>query len=228
MEFIMKKLNLTKIIGALIGILFIGIGVAWNAANGLGNDPIGLVYDGMRNTLSLTSGQLGMVSNIINLTLITLLFIIGRRYVNLGTVIYILPYGLSVSLGSRLYDALHVISPAGHILAALAGCLFIYLGVALYIAVDIGLDPFTGIVMVIRDKLKLDFKKVKIGFDITMIILGTLLGGSLGIVTILTALTAGPCIQWLASTMNTLLLNRDSRSPQKNGDKDPQEYCGEC
>ncbi len=224
----MKKLNLTKILGALIGILFVGIGVAWNAANSLGNDPIGLVYDGMRNTLGLTSGQLGMVSNIINLSLITLLFILGRRYVNLGTVIYILPYGLSVNLGSRLYEALHVTSLTGQIGIALAGCLFIYLGVALYIAADIGLDPFTGIVMVIRDKLKLDYKKVKIGFDITMILLGTLLGGDLGIVTILTALTAGPCIQWLASVMTTLLFSNGSHSFKKNRDTDPQEYCSEC
>jgi uncharacterized membrane protein YczE len=224
----MKKFNLTKIMGALIGILFIGIGVAWNAANGLGNDPIGLLYDGMRNTLSLTSGQLGLVSNIINLTLITLLIIIGRRYINLGTIIYILPYGFSVNLGSRLYEALQVSSLAGRIGAALAGCLLIYLGVALFIAVDIGLDPFTGIVMVIRDKLKLDYKKVKIAFDITMIIIGTLLGGTIGIVTILTALTAGPCIQWLASVMTTLLFRRGSRSLPKNCDTKPQEYCSEC
>lgn len=224
----MKKLSLTKIIGALIGILLIGIGVAWNAANGFGNDPIGLLYDGMRNALNLTSNQLGMVSNIINLALITLLLIIGRKYVNLGTVIYILPYGLSVNLGSRLYEALQVTSPAGQIGAAFAGCLFIYLGVAIYIAVDIGLDPFTGIVMVIRDKLKLDYKKVKIAFDITMIIIGALLGGTLGIVTILTALTAGPCIQWLASGLTALLQIRDSRSLLKKGDRNTQEYCNEC
>lgn len=214
--------------GALIGILFVGIGVAWNASNGLGNDPIGLLYDGMRNTLSLTSGQLGMVSNIINLILITLLLIIGRRYINLGTIIYILPYGFSVSLGSRLYEALHVSSLAGQIGAALAGCLLIYLGVALFITVDIGLDPFTGIVMVIRDKLKLDYKRVKIGFDLTMIIFGALLGGTLGIVTILTALTAGPCIQWLVSVMTTLLFSKGNRSLPKNSDSNQQKYCSEC
>lgn len=224
----MKKLNLIKIMGALIGILLIGIGVAWNASNGLGNDPIGLIYDGMRNTLSLTSGQLGMVSNIINIALITLLLIIGRRYINLGTIIYILPYGFSVSLGSRLYEALQVSSRAGQIGVALAGCLLIYLGVALFITVDIGLDPFTGIVMVIRDKLRLDYKKVKIGFDLTMIIIGALLGGTLGIVTILTALTAGPCIQWLAAVMTTLLYYRDSRSLPKSSESNSQEYCSEC
>ncbi len=224
----MKKFNLIKIIGALIGILFIGIGVAWNAANGLGNDPIGLVYDGMRNTLHLTPGQLGMVTNIINLSLITLLFFIGRRYVNLGTVIYILPYGFSVSLGSKLFEALQITTLIGHIGAAVAGCLLIYLGVAIYITVDIGLDPFTGIVMVIRDKLKLDFRKVKIAFDITMILLGALLGGALGIVTILTALTAGPCIQWLAAVLTALTRERGNRSAQELSEKHTQEYCSEC
>ncbi len=224
----MMKINMTKIAGALIGILLIGFGVAWNSANGLGNDPIGLVYDGMRNTLSLTPGQLGMVSNIINLVLISLLFIIGRNYVNLGTVIYILPYGLSVSLGSRLYEALQINTPAGHFGAAFAGCLFIYLGVAIYITVDIGLDPFTGIIMVLRDKLKQDFKRVKIAFDISMIILGSLLGGTLGIITILTALSAGPCIQWFASGMASFLQYMDNRSLHKKDNNETQEYCSEC
>lgn len=224
----MKKINFIKIISALIGILSIGIGVAFNAANGLGNDPIGLVYDGMRNALSLTPGQLGLVSNIINLTLIILLLMIGRRYLSLGTVIYILPYGLSVSLGSKLYEAIQVSSLAGRIGVSIAGCLLIYIGVAIYITVDIGLDPFTGIVMVIRDKLKLDYKKVKIAFDLIMILIGTLLGGTLGVVTIITALTAGPTIQWLAAGMTALLNERNIPSMQKTTDKSTAEYCSEC
>lgn len=57
---------------------------------------------------------------------------------------------------------------------------------------DIGLDPFTGVVMVIRDKVKSDFKKTKILFDIVMVIIGVILGGKLGIITIFTAITAGP------------------------------------
>ena len=193
-----------KITFALLGILFIGVGVAFNVANQLGNDPIGLIYDGMLQYLGLSTASLGMVSNIINASLIALLLIIGRRYINIGTLIYILPYGFFVNFGSQLYRTFAISTMNSRILMGVLGCLMIYLGVAIFIAVDIGLDPFTGIVMVGKDLLKADFKKVKIAFDLTLILIGFLLGGKVGTITILTALTAGPTIQWLAARLQSM------------------------
>ena len=40
---------------AVAGILLVGTGVAFNAAAALGNDPVGIVYDGIRNTANLSS-----------------------------------------------------------------------------------------------------------------------------------------------------------------------------
>lgn len=201
----MKKFNITKITFALFGILFIGVGVAFNVANQLGNDPIGLIYDGMLQALDLSASSLGMVSNIINASLIGLLLIIGRRYINIGTVIYILPYGLFVNMGSQLYRAFAIDTLSGRITMGILGCALIYLGVAIFIAVDMGLDPFTGIVMVACDKFNADFKKVKIIFDLSLILIGTLLGGKVGAITIITALTAGPSIGWLARRISSFI-----------------------
>jgi uncharacterized protein len=204
----MKKINVTKIIMALFGILLVGIGVAFNVANQLGNDPIGIIYDGMLQAFGLSETSLGTVSNLINVSLIGLLLIIGRRYINIGTVIYILPYGLFVNLGLQLYRAFSIDTLGGRILMGSLGCTMIYLGVAIFIAMDIGLDPFTGIVMVIRDRFQVDFKKVKILFDLSLIGLGILLGGRLGAITIVTALTAGPSIGWLANRFSALTRDR--------------------
>jgi hypothetical protein len=49
---------------------------------------------------------------------------------------------------------------------------------------------------------------VKIGFDLTMIVLGTVLGGKLGAVTIVTALTAGPVIQFFSNFWKKCGLDR--------------------
>lgn len=75
----------------------------------------------------------------------------------------------------------------------------------MYITADIGLDPFTGLVMVIRDRVGKEYRIVKICFDTGCIVLGTLLGGKLGVITMITALTAGPVIQFLAEKMQKLL-----------------------
>lgn len=83
------------------------------------------------------------------------------------------------------------------ILGSAAGCFLIYMGIALYIAVDIGMDPMSGMPLVIRDRMHWDYKKAKWLFDGTITVVGFLLGGRLGIITVITAFTAGPCIQFL-------------------------------
>ena len=193
-----------KLILAAAGILLVGTGVAFNAAAALGNDPVGIMYDGIRNTANLSPSQLGVASNIVNVALMILVFCLDRHYVNIGTFIYILPYGAAVSLGGRLYAALFPAQTlAFQAMGAAAGCLMLYTGVAMFITADIGLDPFTGVVMVIRDKVGRQYRVVKICFDIGCIILGSVLGGKLGIITIITALTAGPVIQLLSDKMKS-------------------------
>ena len=73
-----------KIVLAAAGIVMVGMGVAFNAAAALGNDPVGIVYDGIRNTAQLSAGQLGMASNIVNIVLMILVFCLDRHYVNIG------------------------------------------------------------------------------------------------------------------------------------------------
>ncbi len=198
----MKKERLISLILAVVGVILVGTGVAFNAAAALGNDPVGIVYDGIRNAARLSPEQLGIASNIVNVVLITIVFFAGRHYVNIGTFIYVVPYGLSVSLGGKLYHMLFQTQDLlFQILGATLGCLLLYTGVAMFITADIGLDPFTGIVMVIRDRLNKEFKYVKVGFDIGCILLGVLLGGKIGAITVITALLAGPFIQLLSDIL---------------------------
>lgn len=200
------KISMKAVLSAVLGMFFVGLGVAFNNQAGLGNDSIGIIYDGVRNTANLSTQQLGTASNIINIGLSIILLLIGRRYINIGTLIYILPYGFFVDIGTKIYSLLPFTDMLiVRILAATVGSLSLYLGVGIFIATDIGLDPFTGLVMVIKDKLNKEYAPVKIIFDITMIVIGILLGGKFGIITLVTALTAGPIIQFFSKRVRKLL-----------------------
>ena len=202
----LKKEKLVSLILAVIGVMLVGTGVAFNAAAALGNDSVGIVYDGIRNVARLSPEQLGVASNIVNVALIVVVFFTGRHYVNIGTFIYIIPYGVAVDFGGKLYHMLFQVQTLPfQITGAALGCLLLYTGVAMFITADIGLDPFTGIVMVIRDRLKKEYKYVKIGFDIVCIILGFSLGGKLGAITVITAFLAGPYIQFLSDILKKLV-----------------------
>lgn len=202
----LSKIDVRKCLIAVVGILLVGVGVSFNAMAHLGNDPVGIFYDGIRNALGLTAEQLGMASNIVNIALVVVLIFTGRKYLNLGTVIYIVPYGLCVDLGTFLYTKIFTANALwSQIEGSVVGCLLIYTGVAIFIAVDIGLDPMTGTAMVLKDALKWDFKKAKWLFDGVMTLLGFILGGTLGVVTIITAITAGPMIQWISGYMKKVI-----------------------
>lgn len=58
--------------------------------------------------------------------------------------------------------------------------------------------------MIIKDRLKKEYRSVKIGFDICCIVTGTLLGGNVGVITVITALSAGPVIQFIADQMKKI------------------------
>ena len=112
-----------------MGIILVGTGVAFNAAAALGNDPVGIVYDGIRSALNLSSEQLGMASNIVNIVLVVIIFFWERHYVNIGTFIYIIPYGFVVDLGGRLYHMLFKVQTLPvQIAGAAIGCFLLYMG----------------------------------------------------------------------------------------------------
>ncbi len=80
------------------------------------------------------------------------------------------------------------------IIASAIACLMLFIGGAIFISLNIGLDPFTSLIMIVRDKTKKSFRIIKIVTDMGFLILGWILGGKVGIVTIVCAICAGPCI----------------------------------
>lgn len=202
------KITIKSILAAVFGVLLVGIGVAFNNCAEFGNDSVGIVYDGIRTFGGMDQAQLGMASNVVNISLLVLLFFIGRRYVSIGTFVYLLPYGFCVDAGNYLYRLFASSeSTVMRVVFSVIGCTLLCLGVAIYITVDIGVDPFTGIVLVIRDKLKKEYRYVKIGFDITLIVIGTILGGKLGVVTVITAFAVGPLIQFFSGLLKKIWSN---------------------
>lgn len=207
-----NRLSLKKISVAMIGIFLVCIGVAFNNNTGLGNDPVGIIYDGLRSFFHIPIVQLGFVSNFINIALIVVLLLIGRHYVNIGTFMYLIPYGLFITIGSHLYPVLFQSNAIGvRLLGGLTGITLYYIGISLFVAADIGVDPFNGFMLTIRDKTGWSIRRSKITFDVVLMTSGFLLGGKFGLITIVTALTTGPTIQALGTWIQKhILFERES------------------
>lgn len=199
------RFTIKRITLAMIGIFLVCIGVAFNNNTNLGNDPVGIIYDGIRVTFGVPKINLGIVSNFINIGLLILLFIVGRHYANLGSLMYLIPYGFFILIGSHLYLTLF---PANtqlmRITGGIIGISLYYLGISLFICADMGVDPFSGFMLALRDHMGWSLRRSKITFDVVLIFIGILLGGKFGVITLITVCTTGPAIQYLSGKFKKL------------------------
>lgn len=197
-----------KVMLSFLGILLVGVGISLNAMAGLGNDPVTIFYDGIKNIAGLSQEQLGVATNMVNWGLMVLVFFLDKHYVNIGTFIYIIPLGTIIDSATKIIESLHISHTImARSLMSASGCIILAMGLGLFIAIDIGVDSFTGIVLILRDKTKKPYKMVKICFDFTCVLMGILLGGKFGIVTLLTAIFTGILISYFSTIAKKLLLN---------------------
>lgn len=193
---------LLRVVLAFLGMAFMGVGIAFNACVGLGSDPISVFSYGVHNFFGVS---LGTAFNITNYTLLLIVLIFGRRYINIGTLIHTLFLGFFVNLGSNLYAIvknlfLHL-SGAGavavQVATALVAYMLLFFGTALLIAANIGLDVWTGLAMLLRDRINKEYKFFRVAIDVFSVVAGFLLGGrdAIGVPTVLASWFGGPTIQ---------------------------------
>ncbi|MBL4935608.1 hypothetical protein JK636_07535 [Clostridium sp. YIM B02515] len=203
-ETLLRKLPI-----ALAGVILVGFGLAFNSAGRLGNDPVAVLYDGVRSILGFPIEKLGLVTNMVNVVFLAIVLIFNRKYINIGTFIYALPLGNFISLGFKLHDVLNIPGTmGGRILTSFLGCTMLFLGVGIFIAMNIGMDPVTGVTMIVRDKMRRQYKVAKVMCDIISLAVGFSFGGKVGAVTVIAALIAGPIIQKVSETFDKTVLKK--------------------
>ena len=198
-----------KIIFCFFGVAFIGFAIAFNNLAGLGNDPLSVFFDGARVVLFNLTGidNLGLATNIINYTLLIVIFFIARQHIHIGTFIYVLPLGNFVSLGIWIFKSLKIPTDilACQIASSVVGCILLFLGLAIFISLEIGLDPWTALIMFIAEKTNQQFRTIKIGMDVTTLLIGWAMGGKFFVTTVVAAIVGGPTIQMFTDLLNKTL-----------------------
>lgn len=205
-KLINENLSAKSVVISLIGIFFISVGVAFNSNTALGNDPIGIFYDGIRAILGLELSQLGFISNFINIGLLLVLFFLNRKLINIGTFLYMIPYGFFVSIGTKLHPMIFTNDAlTTRLLCGASGIALIYVGLGMFIASNIGVDAFSGFFLTIAEKTGWSIQRSKITMDICLTIIGFALGGTFGLITVVCAATCGPAVQFLTAFFKKFL-----------------------
>ena len=182
----------------LIGLVIAHLGVTMFILSNLGSDPFNVMVQGIFNTLyGLTNFSLlthGRTHIVICLIIILVLLKVDRSYVKIGTLLCMIFGGPIIDFFTMLLNPLFQqmnALPIKLIMLAL-GCVILAYGMTIVIKSDSGTGPNDLVAIVISDKLKKKFSIVRVVVDATFVLVGFLLGGSVGLGTIICACLVGP------------------------------------
>lgn len=189
----------------LIGILFIGICVGAFRLSAFGVDAFTCMNLGISGFLHMTFGTWQLI---MNAGILVVVFFTVRHCIGVGTIVNMVGVGYMADFICWMFqDVLRVnMTLPLRAAALLVGCLFAGLGVAFYMAADMGIAPYDSVALIIEQatKGKIKFQYARVLSDITVVIVGVIFcllsEGNLwliiGIGTICNALFNGPLIQF--------------------------------
>lgn len=197
----MKKIKLPpnfamRFIWMMLGIAMMGCGVAVLIKLNLGTDPYASFVSGLSGTIQISYGTTQLM---IQGVLFIGILLRGRRMIGIGMIANMVLIGYITDWFTIFLDAFVRADAWGNIVVRcvllLPALAVVILGAALYMAVDLGMSPFDGIPFIIAECIpKVPFRVVRMCWDFLFMIVGALLGGTVGIITILQALFLGPVI----------------------------------
>jgi len=178
-----------RLIQLLLGLSLYGASMGLMVRAGLGLDPWDVFHQGLAGRVGLS---IGLVVNIVGAAVL-LLWIPLRQWPGIGTIANVLVIGTAMDLSLLALPDLHglPLRGAGLALAVVAN------GVAgaLYIGAGLGPGPRDGLMTGLARRTGWPIRRVRTGIELTVLAAGWLLGGTVGVGTVLYAFAIGPLVQ---------------------------------
>jgi uncharacterized membrane protein YczE len=180
-----------RLVQLYAGLLLYGVSMALLVRSGFGVTPWDVLHQGLARQLGWSLGTLVIAVG----ALVLLAWIPLRERPGLGTVSNVVVLGLALDatlavLPSALPVALRAaLVPAGVVLNAVA--------TAAYIGVHLGPGPRDGLMTGLVRRTGRSVRLVRTSIEASVVALGWLLGGTLGVATVLYAVAIGPLVHVL-------------------------------
>lgn len=209
-----KATNLIKrLILFFLGMSIIQFGVALFLKTNIGSDTFTVFTQGLSLTLNKTSlkenfivkwiaGSAQVTPGVANMIILAILFIVilcvERKRINIGTIICVIGVGPIIDLGVKVisYFPVESCNLIVKALLLLIGCFIIAIGFSIQSACNLGVAPNDIVPFIIQDRTKIQYRWIRICLDAVYLVIGFILGGTIGIGTILALIATGPFIQF--------------------------------
>jgi uncharacterized membrane protein YczE len=181
-------LSFTRILILFVGLALFGFGDSLVVQSNLGNAPWTVFAQG----LSLKTGlSLGWATFYIGFGVL-LIWIPLRVRPGFGTISNIVIISAAVQFGVEHFPLQSTF--LGGVASALVGIALVGIGTALYITCGLGPGPRDGAMTGIHHRTGIRVGRVRMGIELTVLIIGALMGGRIGLGTALFALLVGQSV----------------------------------
>jgi uncharacterized membrane protein YczE len=179
-----------RLIQLYAGLALYGMSSALLVEAGLGLEPWGVLHQGLAE---LTGLSIGVVSIIVG-AVVLLLWIPLRQRPGLGTVSNVFVVGLAMDGTLALVPDAHAL--AVRIPLVLGGVLLNGAATGLYIAARFGPGPRDGLMTGLHQRTGRSIRLMRTAVEVAVVATGFALGGTIGVGTLLYALSIGPLAQF--------------------------------
>lgn len=171
----------------LLGLLLCGLGIAGMVRSNLGLGPWDVLHQGLSRLTGIPIGTVGIIVGFVVLGL----WIPLRERPGLGTLLNVIVIGVVIDLTLLWLPEPQTLLVRAAFLAS--GPLLFGVGSGFYIGAGLGAGPRDG-VMTGLARRGLPVGAVRAAIEVTVLVLGWLLGGTVGVGTVLFAVTIGPLV----------------------------------
>jgi uncharacterized membrane protein YczE len=196
-----KQRNILKVIQKLSQIVLaticLGSGVAFFLAANLGSNSLTVIQAGMHVILGITYGQACLVYNAV---MIIVAFIWARKYFGTGTVVSALLMSIVIDV---VYPTIVILLSFIHVhilfisgLCLLIGQILYSYGLSILISCKLGMNSLDSVLTMISKKIDIPYTYLRITADLSLVFIGWMLGGVIGIGTIISILCTGLLVEF--------------------------------
>lgn len=186
------KQIMIRIVRLFIGLFLYSVGIVMTINANLGLAPWDVFHQGLSRNVGITIGKASIA---VGLVIVIVDSLLGER-LGWGTLLnmFFIGYFVDFLMLNHLIPVFEQMIPSG--IMMLLGMFII--GVASYFYIDAGFGsgPRDGLMVALTKKTKKPVGLIRNGIEVMVLIIGYILGGSVGIGTLIMALTIGYFVQW--------------------------------
>ena len=177
-----------RLIQLLLGLAMYGISLAMMVRANFGLDPWDVFHQGLSNRIGLS---LGMMVNLVG-ALVLLLWIPIRQRPGIGTIANVFLIGTFADISLWLIPPIHSLPLAAAMLGG--GILLNGVATGAYIGAGLGPGPRDGLMTGLVKRTGGSVRVIRTSIEVAVLAAGWLLGGTVGLGTVLYAVAIGPIV----------------------------------